>query len=483
MKKEKINWAMFERHVREAAGSLNNLHEYIKAKSEGKKPEREMSLGELAAEYAHVYHHLNFGWNTRMMDMATAESEFEMHEKWPTYFEQYFRDYEAEEKPVVEFKERTGDWTTVDYDAVDVTGESRKMELPMLIGKKEDGQPLVVDLARLPHLLIAGSTGQGKTTLIETMLYGFLKRFGPNDVKFVLYDEKCVEFVGWWQSPYLAIPVLNDPKKGVAAIKNLVREMDRRLKLFAASRCRNLYDYNHRPNGEGSRMPYLVFVADEISSLIANEGKHAIPYLSRLLAMGRAAGIHVVLATQRPARNILSASLKSNIPGRIALKVCNATDSRQIIDVSGAQNLNGRGDLLFRRDDGDVTRAQGAYVSCDVLYKKIEEASASFKDSVSASDDQTSLGETLSKDIGESASGDSDSSVNDRERLAEDYLKAVAYVRIKKSASTSCLQRGLGFGYNRAAAVLEMMENNGLVGPLEWPKPRRINWDKFPEEH
>jgi len=259
-----------------------------------------------------------------------------------------------------------------DYNRIDISRQSKAMELPLLIGKKEDGSVLVVDLARMPHLLMAGATGQGKTTLLETMLYGFISRFTPEEIKFVLYDEKRVEFVQWERSPYLTMSVVNEPKEALRVLKVLSGDMDRRFKILAAAGCRNIQEFNNRNAGETIRLPYLVFVADEIADLMAGEGKRAIIYLSRLTAMGRAAGIHIVLSTQRPDRKVLTSLLKANIPGRIAFKVCSGSDSLQVIDARGAENLNGRGDLLFKSGTDEIVRAQGAYVPYETLFKRIE---------------------------------------------------------------------------------------------------------------
>lgn len=384
MKEQEINWEMFECHIREALGSLNNLYEYIKAKRDGGKPEREMTIGQFAAEYEHVYHHLNFGWNTRMMDWQTADTDFETNEKMPDAF---------------------------------------KMELPILIGMKEDKRPLVVDLASLPHILIAGACGQGKTTFLESMLQGFVSQFAPEEVGFVLYDEKCVEFVGWENSEYLEMPIAHNTKEAMAALKMLEGEMDIRLKMLASSGFGNIHAFNHREGGIG-RFKYLIFVADEICDLIATEGKRVVSIISRLTAMGRAVGIHLVLATQRPDIRVLSGRLKANIQARIAFKTCTALDSERIVGERGAEELKGRGDLLFSCELGKVVRAQGVYVPC-----KDEPAST----------------------------------IEDQESLSKDYQRAVEYAHHKKRVFISSLQQDLGFGYNRAAKIYELMKENGLV--------------------
>ena len=467
--KSKMNWEMLAFHVREAKGSLDSLHEFLEVKA-GRREQKEgdenfflkhdASEGRLRAELAHVYHHLNFGWNTRHMDAAVAEAAFDLNEKWPLEFDQFFRDYDEIDEPIIEPHGDGRRSKTLEYASVDIAQASARMDIPVLIGMKEDGKPLVVDLARLPHLLVSGITGSGKTAFLSSMLYGFLKRFTPEEMRLALYDEKCVEFTPWLGSPYLYRPVVTDAKKVLEVLKDLASEMKRRFNILSAARCRNVQDYNTAPSfspaPKREKMPYIVFIADEIAELMANEGKRALPIISQLTSMGRAAGIHLVLATSRPAREVVPAQLKANIPGRIAFKMFNGIDSRQIINASGAQNLSGRGDLLFTKDEADWIRAQGAWVSDALLCKELERHAAEMDEHGAAT------------------------AFSEPKRFPDDYLKAVEYIREKGAVSISMLQRGLGFGYNHAAAIVEKMEAEGLVAPQDGMNPRTIHWDKFP---
>lgn len=383
--KSEINWEMLAFHVREAKGSLDSLLEFLEIKasrSERKEgdenffPKHDAGEGRLWAELVQVYQHLNFGWNTRHMDAAVAETAFEQNEKWPLDFDQFFHDDGEIDKPVIEPQAAGQPPKTVDYDSIDITNASERMNVPILIGMKEDGNPLVVDLSRLPHLLVSGTVGTGKTTFLSTMLYGFQKRFTPEEMRLVLYDEKRVEYTWWSDSPYLYRPVVYDAKTAFETLRDLDSEMKMRFEILNAAGCRNIQAYNADSScsttPERRKMPYIMFVADEIAELMLIERKRALPIILRLTALGRAVGIHLVLATSRPAHNVISVRLKANIPGRIAFKMCSGIDSRQILDVNGAQNLAGRGDLLFMDGGGDLVRAQGASVSDEMLSREIK---------------------------------------------------------------------------------------------------------------
>lgn len=266
--KSEMNWEMLAFHVREAKGSLDSLHEFLEVKAgrrelkEGEENfflKHDSSEGRLRAELAHVYHHLNFGWNARHMDAAVAEATFDLNEKWPLEFDQFFRDYDEIDEPIIEPHGDGRRAKTFEYDSVDIAKASARMNIPVLIGMKEDGSPLVVDVSRLPHLLVSGITGSGKTMLLSSMLYGFLKRFTPEGMRLALYDEKCVEFTPWLGSPYLYRPVVTDAKKVLEVLKDLASEMKRRFEILSAARCRTVQDYNtprvFRPHRKGRRCP------------------------------------------------------------------------------------------------------------------------------------------------------------------------------------------------------------------------------------
>ena len=317
-------------------------------------------------------------WEMLALRVREAKKSIDALQAFLEESEGFFQDGDEIDEPIIEPHGDGRRSKTLEYDSVDISKASARMDIPVLIGMKEDGKPLVEDLSRLPHLLVSGITGSGKTVFLSSMIYGFLKRFTPKEMRLALYDEKCVEFTPWLGSPYLYRPVVTDAKKVLEVLKDLDSEMKRRFKILSEARCRTVQDYNTAPSilpaPKREKLPYIVFVADEVAELMVNEGKRAVPIISRLTAMGRVAGIHLVLATSRPARNVVPAQLKANIPGRIAFKMVNGIDSRQIINVSGAQNLAGRGDLLFTKDEADWIRAQGVWVSDETLCKEIEKS-------------------------------------------------------------------------------------------------------------
>lgn len=379
---QSLNKDILASHFQEAKRRLDTLVEVIEDKTGGGAVDANHASGEvfdearLMTELAQVYHHLNLGWNMRHMDCAHAEVSGEMVEKWPLEFDQFFRDYDQIDEPIIEPQAGRQRSKCVDYDDVDIETVCCFKEVPILIGEKTDGYPLVVDLARVGHLLIVGEKETGKTMLMTTMLYEYLKRFSPEEMRFGFYDEKCVEFTAWYDSPYLFRPVCTEPAEAVKILEDLVSEMRNRLEIFTAARCRNIQDYNHAtslaPGRKEERVPRIVFFADEIAGLIVDEGSRAVPLISELAATGRSAGIHLVLATSQADREVLPVQLRRNINGRVVFKLNNCVESRLVLNVSGAQNLCGRGDLLFSDGCGEIVRAQGPYVSCQRFYEELE---------------------------------------------------------------------------------------------------------------
>ena len=230
-------------------------------------------------------------------------------------------------------------------------------ELPLLFGKRADGKELVADLASMPHMLVAGATGQGKSVCLNALINGLLMTRTPEQLKLIMVDPKCVEFTPYASIPHLLVPVITDNRKVVFSLHWAVAEMEKRLKMFARARVRNIYDFNHRPNlsqmemfGEDSAVgadmprtvPYIVIIIDEVADLMASSGKEVTPDIARLTAKARAAGIHLILATQRPDAKIITGAIKANIPGRVAFKTASSVDSRTILDDTGAENLIGR---------------------------------------------------------------------------------------------------------------------------------------------
>ena len=382
-----------------------------------------------------------------------------------------------------------------------------KYNLPLLLGKDAAGNDLISDLATMPHMLVAGATGQGKSVCLNSIINGLLMCRTPEQLKLIMVDPKCVEFTAYASLPHLLVPVITDTKKVVYSLRWAVAEMEKRLKMFAKAGKRNIVDFNTRDiftqpdmfGGEESgtddmprTVPYIVIIIDEVADLMASAGKEVEPEIARLTAKARAAGIHVILATQRPDTKVITGTIKSNIPGRIAFKTASSIDSRTILDATGAESLIGRGDMLFKTKEGLLIRAQGAWVSdpeigritdfiaehANVQFDKIfatklarvKEAAIEdpFADNEDDPDNAPKQPETASYGANGSGAGTTES------KDEELYNKALEVVRLTKRASTSHLQRKMRIGYNHAARLIEILEERGVIGPVKSAGPRDI---------
>ncbi|HKL59149.1 MAG TPA: DNA translocase FtsK [Sphaerochaeta sp.] len=347
--------------------------------------------------------------------------------------------------------------------------ESKQFHIPMVLGKNLMGEPIVMDVSTSPHLLIAGSTGSGKSVCVNSMICSILFRRSPKEVRLILVDPKIVELSIYNGIPHLLTPVIHDPKKTLKAFDFCLYEMDRRYRLLQGINARNILGYNEKITQERlarERLPYIVVVIDEFADLMHTVGKELENKVSRLAAMSRAVGIHLVLATQRPSVDVITGVIKTNIPTRIAFAVTSTTDSRIIIDEGGAEKLLGRGDMLYlASSDPTPERIQGAFLSDNEVEQVVQFASkqgvADFIDESFFEDDEPVAG---------GSSFDSSDS-NDDESLMQE---ALAIVIERKSASASYLQRRLKIGYNRAARLVEQMEDLGYVGPPNGSKPREL---------
>ena len=387
--------------------------------------------------------------------------------------------------------------------------KNTKAEIPLLFGKDAAGKELIADLASMPHMLVAGATGQGKSVCLNSLICGLLMTRTPEELKLMMVDPKSVEFTPYSSIPHLLVPVITDNKKVVYSLHWAVVEMEKRLKLFSRAKVRNIYDFNHRKKatqmemfGEdtevGSEMPrtvpYIVIIIDEVADLMSTNGKEVTPDISRLTAKARAAGIHLILATQRPDAKIITGTIKSNIPGRVAFKTAQAIDSRTILDDSGAENLIGRGDMLFKGKDGNLVRAQGAWISDGEIANItafIEEHSKPQFDETFAKK-LSRVKEAAIEDPFASNEDDPDNqtaapSAEDKaaQRMqvkaaadADDFKKAVECVINTRRASTSHFQRQLGWGYNHAAKILDMLTERGIVSAPQGMGPRQIVMDQ-----
>ena len=380
-----------------------------------------------------------------------------------------------------------------------------KGELPLLFGKDAAGRELIADLASMPHMLVAGATGQGKSVCLNAIINGLLMTKTPEQLKLIMVDPKSVEFTSYASLPHLIVPVITDNKKVVFSLHWAVAEMEKRLKLFARARVRNIYDFNHRVQFTQTDMfggdpavssdmpktvPYIVIIIDEVADLMSSNGKEVTPDIARLTAKARAAGIHLILATQRPDAKIITGTIKANIPGRVAFKTATSIDSRTILDDTGAENLIGRGDMLFKSKDGLLIRAQGAWISDPEIaniIKFIEQHSnVQFDDRFAKK-----LG-TIKEEVVDLFAEDEGTGNGEREKEeaaaareqvkaeenASDFKKAVECIINTNRASTSHFQRKLGWGYNHSAKIMDMLEDAGIIGPQSGAGPRQIIMDQ-----
>ena len=350
------------------------------------------------------------------------------------------------------------------------------------IGKDISGQVVVGELGKMPHLLIAGQTGSGKSVMINTLLCSLLYRNSPSDMKLILVDPKQVEMAPYADIPHLLTPVINEPEKTISALKWAVNEMERRYKLLAGEKIRNIKEYNKRlqsrakkiaiadENGnvqehEDGSMPYIVIVIDEMSDLMMMAKKDVETLIVRLAQKSRAVGIHLVLATQRPSVNVITGLIKANVPARIAFTVASQVDSITILDQSGAEKLLGQGDMLFYVTSmSKPKRIQGAWVTDDEVNKITDhlrmQMAPQYNDEVLAQPVQLDGKGGVVMDLSEG--GD------------DKFKDAVRVVVERRKASTSMLQTRLGIGYQRAARIIEEMEERGIIGPQNGSKPREV---------
>jgi len=347
------------------------------------------------------------------------------------------------------------------------TPASKKMEIPVVLGKDITGEAQLLDLASTPHLLIAGSTGSGKSVCVNSIILSILYKRSPEDVKLILIDPKIVELKLYNDIGHLLAPVITEPKKAFQALQYCLCEMERRYALLDGMGVRDIKSYNKRireRNIATEKLPYLVVIIDEFADLMATTGKELESTVARLCAMSRAVGIHLVLATQRPSIDVITGLIKANIPSRIAFMVASKMDSRIIIDQMGAEKLLGRGDMLYSSaTDPFPVRIQGAFVS----EEEVERVVAHVK----------TLGEPEYIDDEIFVEDDDEGGVDPS--LFSDgedplYDKALEIVLLAGKASASYIQRRLKIGYNRAARLVEDMEARGIVGPANGSKPREV---------
>jgi S-DNA-T family DNA segregation ATPase FtsK/SpoIIIE len=386
-----------------------------------------------------------------------------------------------------------------------------KSKLPLALGKDVYGKTIIADLAQMPHLLVAGTTGSGKSVCINALIASMIFRFTPEELRFIMIDPKVVEMQVYNDLPHLIIPVVTDPKKVLLALRHVILEMENRYKIFAKSGVRNITSFNARPPKKtqkeldadeatkldkalvddlkpaiGSvedytqklniqvprddeviipdKLPYIVVIIDELADLMQTAPADVESAIARITQMARAAGIHIIVATQTPRADVITGVIKANIPSRIAFQVASKIDSRVILDENGADRLLGQGDMLYLPPSTSrLIRAQGVLVTDDEIRRLVEFVSAQ---SPAAYD------LAIHEKISNSGSSDEGEDVTDEdEELVE---KCLEIIRQEKRASTSLLQRRLRLGYTRAARIVDILEQRGILGPGEGAKPREI---------
>ena len=333
----------------------------------------------------------------------------------------------------------------------------KEIKLPIALGKSISGVPIVSDLSAMPHLLIAGTTGSGKSVCINTIILSLLYKYSPEKCNLILIDPKMLELSTYEGIPHLLCPVITEAKKATAALGWAVKEMENRYKLMTSVGVKNIDGYNVKYK---KHMPYIVVIVDEMSDLMLLAGKEIENYIQRLSQMARAAGIHIIMATQRPSVDVITGTIKANFPTRISFQVSSKIDSRTILGEQGAEQLLGKGDMLFMSSANRIVRIHGPYVS-EFEIEKVNsflrsQGKPNYIDEI-----------TIIKDNEINISGND----NKKDEL---YFKALDIIKLEKKASTSFLQRKLQIGYNRAARIMEMMEKEGIVGKANHVGKREI---------
>jgi S-DNA-T family DNA segregation ATPase FtsK/SpoIIIE len=358
---------------------------------------------------------------------------------------------------------------------------STKSKLTLAMGKDINGRIITADLAAMPHLLIAGSTGSGKSVAINAMIMSILYKATPEQVRLILVDPKRLELGVYEGVPHLYVPIITEPKLAANALRNAVREMERRLKVLAAKGVRNIEQYNklfdkdtpslfEEEANEEKPLPYIVIIIDELADLMMLDQSNVEESITRLAQMARAVGIHLVLATQRPSVDVITGLIKANFPSRVSFRVATKIDSRTILDANGAESLLGKGDMLYLPSgSARVNRVHAPYTTEKETHAVVE----FWRSQAQAQYDQKFL--EAPKDekqiAGGGAGAGDDDDGDEHDELYQDAVKLV--IEFGK-ASTSLLQRRLRIGYGRAAHLIDLMEKDGIVGAADGPKPREV---------
>jgi len=328
--------------------------------------------------------------------------------------------------------------------------QKSKSKLTLGLGKDISGAPVIADLSKMPHLLVAGATGSGKSVSINSMVMSILYKASPDEVKMLMVDPKLLELSAYQEIPHLISPVITNPKESAAALKKMVFEMERRYRVLAERGARNIESFNLQAKDE-DQLPYLVIIIDELADLMFTAPADVEDSITRLAQMGRASGIHLILATQRPSVDVITGIIKANFPARLSFQVSSKVDSRTILDTHGAEQLLGKGDMLLMLPGARIIRVHGALITEEEIQAATEFIKTQGRPDYTIMESIQNLEES-----------------NDDEKYAERdemYLKAIEMGETTGEVSISSIQRRLKIGYNRAARIMELMEEDGLVGP------------------
>ena len=354
--------------------------------------------------------------------------------------------------------------------------EMMSMKLPVSLGKDINGNNCIADLSKTPHLLVAGSTGSGKSVCINSFINSLLITKRPDEVKLVLVDPKKVELSNYNGVPHLLCPVVTDPKKASIALQNIVKEMEKRYDMFADEKVKNIVGYNEKMSAMMKKNPedktihlmsYIVVIIDELADLMLVASKEVEDSIMRITQMARAAGIHLIVATQRPSTDVITGVVKANIPSRIAFAVASQIDSRTILDMGGAEKLLGKGDMLYKpMGENTPLRIQGNFISDDEIERVIAYTS---KEQVASYDESITQMNQNTESISTAGVGGRDTSEDDPL-----YNEIVDFAIETGKVSASLLQRRFRLGYNRAARIVDLLEERGVIGPQNGSKPREV---------
>ena len=360
--------------------------------------------------------------------------------------------------------------------------------LTIALGRNISGKSIFGNLAKMPHCLVAGTTGSGKSVAIHSMITSLLYKNGPDDLKFILIDPKRVELTLYNSIPHLLTPVITDAKKTILALKWAAKEMDRRYDILEAESVRDIESYHNNIWNSGNsnkksidpaldRLPYIIIIIDELADIMSSYPRELEAAIVRLAQMSRAVGIHLIISTQRPEVNIITGLIKANIPARVALKVSSQVDSRTILDAGGAEKLLGAGDMLYSSGDAQPERLQSAFISENEVKKVVNYLADIYKDEILGEITLTSGSISAEKSIFSAQGGPALGWESlDDENLEDDELYEEARLCVIEAgkASTSYLQRKLKLGYARAARLMDKLEERGIIGPGDGAKPREV---------